>query len=174
MKIFLIVQPARDPIPDLAVRLGRVIKQYLARLALKAVDWIFCTGIRVGLMSLGTLLFTRFRGRQVGQDAFGNRYYEERRPRQRQGSLMKARRWVLYVGAADGSKVPPLWNAWLHHSSDEVPGDSPERYDWQKAHRPNLTGTALAYRPPGSALTPTASQDSNKDSNKGYESWQPR
>ena len=32
-------------------------------------------------MNLGTWLFTRLKGRLVGADAYGNAYYEERRPR---------------------------------------------------------------------------------------------
>ena len=32
-------------------------------------------------MNLGTWLFTWLKGRRVGADAFGNVYYEERRPR---------------------------------------------------------------------------------------------
>jgi hypothetical protein len=28
----------------------------------------------------------------------------------------KERRWVVYEGEVDGSRVPPEWHAWLHHT----------------------------------------------------------
>ncbi|MEM6906165.1 MAG: NADH:ubiquinone oxidoreductase subunit NDUFA12, partial [Pseudomonadota bacterium] len=37
------------------------------------------------------------------------------------------------------------------------------------AHKPNLTGTDLAYRPPGSVLTPATRPQVTGD----YEAWQP-
>jgi len=44
-----------------------------------------------------------------------------------------------------------------------------QRKPWQLPHRPNMTGTAQAYRPPGSTLAsghrPAATGD--------YEAWKP-
>ncbi len=31
------------------------------------------------------------------------------------------RRWVIYSGDAEASKVPPGWNGWLHHTVDVAP-----------------------------------------------------
>src|SRR2546428_271417 len=61
------------------------------------------------------------------------------------------RRWVVYNGYAEGSTVPPGWHGWIHHRVN----DPPDREDykpreWEKPHNPNLTGTPLAYHPPGS------------------------
>ncbi len=98
------------------------------------------------MATLGTILFTWWKGELVGSDEFGNRYYRER------GTPTRARRrrWVMYEGAPEASKVPPLWNAWLHHVADSPPDETPEaRPAWLKPHVPNLTGTAEAYRPPG-------------------------
>ena len=120
-------------------------------------------------MSLGILLFTRFRGAFVGKDEHGNRYYKERSPRQRSGTKQKERRWVLYDGYPDASKVPPLWNAWLHHTVDEAPDvNHVNQYDWQKPHLANMTGTAFAYRPPGSLLNRKP-----VNTTQDYEPWQP-
>jgi NADH:ubiquinone oxidoreductase subunit len=85
---------------------------------------------------IGTALFTRLRGRAVGTDAFGNRYFEEKsavRGRHR-------RRWVVYAGAIEGSSVPPEWHAWLHYTTDAPLSDA-NRLPWQKPHLPNRTGT---------------------------------
>ena len=40
---------------------------------------------------------------------------------------------------------------------------------WEQAHRPNLTGTYEAYRPPGSTLRPGAVKPP-----LDYEPWQPK
>jgi NADH:ubiquinone oxidoreductase subunit len=117
-------------------------------------------------MTMGTRLFTWLRGELVGQDAFGNRYFHERRPR----DPKRPKRWVLYNGAPEASKVPPEWHAWLHHMVAVPPrdGDRPVQ-PWQKAHLPNLTGTVLAYRPPGHTLKGGHRARSTGD----YEPWQP-
>lgn len=108
---------------------------------------------------LTVLLF----GTRVGVDEFGNRYYRER-----QATGRRERRWVLYRGPAEGSAVPPLWQAWLTHTTDQPPGDdTADRYPWQRPHRPNLTGTADAHRPPGSLLS-TAPR-----SPRPYQPWTP-
>ena len=75
-------------------------------------------------MTLGTRLLTWFRGEAVGTDSFGNRYYRERGSRKLRrggGRFSREKRWVIYQGEPEGSKVPPEWHAWLHHTVDEVP-----------------------------------------------------
>jgi NADH:ubiquinone oxidoreductase subunit len=114
-------------------------------------------------MSLGTLMFdwwykasfttwwqTYLKGEFVAADGAGNRYYQERRRAERVGPHWNRRkRWVIYVGEAEASNVPPDWNAWLQHTVVEAPKARGPRYDWQKDHEPNLTGSPDAYRPPG-------------------------
>jgi NADH:ubiquinone oxidoreductase subunit len=96
-------------------------------------------------MNIGTWLFTRRRGRQVGSDAMGNRYFEEKRL---DPGRPRVRRWVIYAGAPEASVVPPEWHAWLHYTT-EAPLPETGRKPWQKPHEPNATGTPLSYRPPG-------------------------
>jgi NADH:ubiquinone oxidoreductase subunit len=100
-------------------------------------------------MTFGTRLYTWLRGEQVGSDEFGNRYFRDKAGARRFAGR-REKRWVLYAGDPEASKVPPDWHAWLHHSVKEPPppGGLPKR-PWQKEHVPNLTGTAEAYRPPG-------------------------
>jgi NADH:ubiquinone oxidoreductase subunit len=95
--------------------------------------------------SLGTLLFTWRHGELVGRDEHGNRYYRDKR----QGNPKRARRWVVYEGPVEASRVPPEWHAWLHRYVDTPPKASRPRHSWEKEHVPNTTGTAEAYRPPG-------------------------
>ncbi len=98
------------------------------------------------MTTIGTRLFTWIKGDLVGEDEFGNRYYREKgRP-----TRARRRRWVIYEGEAEASKVPPGWHAWLHRVVDSPPDEATaDRLPWQKPHVPNLTGTAHAYRPPG-------------------------
>lgn len=113
-------------------------------------------------------LFTWRYGRDLaGHDQFGNRYY---RCKARPG-YKRERRWVIYEGTPDASKVPPEWHGWLHHQTDEIPDSDRDsfRRPWQKPHQPNLTGTNKAYRPPGHIL-----EGGKRDNATGdYEPWQP-
>ena len=100
-------------------------------------------------MHLGTLFYTRIMGEQVGVDEFSNRYYRSR-GRRLQG---RERRWVLYKGRVEASKVPPEWHAWLHHTTDAPLTENAVRArPWQKEHMPNPTGTRQAYLPGGHDL----------------------
>src|SRR5437773_9688075 len=77
----------------------------------------------------------------VGTDTYGNRYYRLRgdKPERRGGGRFgRDRRWVIYDGEPEGSKVPSEWHAWLHHMVDELPQPR-QRYPWEKDHQPNMT-----------------------------------
>jgi NADH:ubiquinone oxidoreductase subunit len=125
------------------------------------------------MTTIGTRFFTWLNGELVGTDQFGNRYYRERRRRKLRpggGFNSRERRWVVYNGEPEASRVPPLWHGWLHHTIDEVPSAaSPPAYPWQKEHVGNLTGTPLAYRPPGSVLRGGHRAPATGD----YEPWRP-
>ncbi len=121
---------------------------------------------------LGTRINTWLRGgKPVGSDRAGNRYYREKGGGNvHKDSLRKERRWVIYNGEPEASRVPAEWHAWMHHTSDQVPPPGgPPRRPWQKDHQPNLTGTAGAYRPPGHTL-----KGGHRDRATGdYEAWTP-
>jgi NADH:ubiquinone oxidoreductase subunit len=121
-------------------------------------------------MSIGTRLYTWLHGELVGSDGQGNRYFREKGGRLRDvGGLGCERRWVIYKGEVEGSKVPPVWHAWLHHTVEKAPsGETPTR-PWMKQHLPNLSGTALAYRPRGHELSGGHRAKATGD----YEPWRP-
>ena len=117
------------------------------------------------MATLGKLIKTWLTGIKVGEDNFGNRYY---RSKGRSG-YNRERRWVVYKGSSEPSKVPPEWHAWLHHITD-TPLTDKNRHSWQKEHVPNLSGTRAAYVPPGSTL-----RGGHRPRNTGdYESWTPK
>ncbi len=123
-------------------------------------------------MSIGTRIFTWLKGEQVGTDPQGNRYFRDRKKAVLQkgnGRYSRERRWVLYNGVAEASRVPAEWHAWLHHTMDDLPDASRPRHPWQKDHLPNLTGTPDAYRPPGSLMRGGHRQEAAGD----YEPWKP-
>lgn len=116
----------------------------------------------------GTRLAIWRYGRLVGEDAFGNRYYEQRKG---VGPLDRPRRMVTYRSMSEASQVPPEWHGWLHYTHDEPP--TAEQYaakPWQKPHKMNMTGTAEAWRPPGSILTAADRPKATGD----YKPWTPR
>jgi NADH:ubiquinone oxidoreductase subunit len=53
--------------------------------------------------SLGTTIVSRRTGEEVGRDEAGNVYFRHRKD--------PKRRWVIYEGSNDSSRVPPGWNA---------------------------------------------------------------
>jgi len=91
--------------------------------------------------TIGTAIYSWRNGREVGRDEAGNSYFEGKKG---------GRRWVMYGGANDVSRVPPEWYAWLTRQIDEVPEKSlPPAPKFLKPATPNRTGTAEAYRPSG-------------------------
>lgn len=95
--------------------------------------------------TIGTRIFTFLHGRLIGTDEFGNRYYEARRAKLHG----RNRRWVIYNGKPEPTKVPPHWHGWLHHTLERPIPEAAHRYGWQKGHLPNLTGTLMRYLPRG-------------------------
>ena len=116
------------------------------------------------LSQLGTRLDTLMHGAVVGTDAFGNRYYRGRKT----PAGVRERRWVVYVGEPEASKVPAEWHIWLHHMAD-APLPESSRKVWQKQHIPNRTGTRDAYVP-----SACVAQGGKRPKATGdYDAWQP-
>ncbi len=108
----------------------------------------------------GTRWYTFRRGRLIGADQAGNRYYRDDR---------SGRRWVIYNGLVEASKVPPDWHAWLHAMRPDPPARPAPAPRWRKPHLPNMTGTPRAWRPQGSLLTQAQRPAATGD----YQPWQP-
>ena len=107
-------------------------------------------------------------GKQVGEDGQGNVYYVQRKG---VGPLGVPRRWVVYKSYAESSQIPPEWHGWMHHTVDTLPtGETYHPRPWQKPHLANMTGTAKAYRPSGSLLSPSGKRAASASD---YEAWKP-
>jgi len=115
--------------------------------------------------TLNTRFYTWRKGERVGEDEFGNVYYQGGKDAEG-----RTRRWVIFNGYSDASTIPSGWHGWMHHRVDVPP--SKEDYhprEWQKPHRPNMTGTAAAYRPHGSMYNPENRPVVTGD----YDAWTP-
>ncbi|MCE2522022.1 MAG: NADH:ubiquinone oxidoreductase subunit NDUFA12 [Rhodobacteraceae bacterium] len=109
--------------------------------------------------TLGTQLYTRLRGQPVGQDGNGNKFYQ---------NADGSRRWVIYDGEMEASRVSPEWHGWLHHTFRLPPTEDPfPKRSWQKPHVENLTGTEDAYAPVGSLRSGEATAKAD------YVAWKP-
>lgn len=119
--------------------------------------------------TLGTRFYTWRRGQFVGTDEFGNRYYRALGPLIDR-SVGPERRWVIYNGDMDASRVPPGWRGWLCHNFERPPSEEPYTpHEWEKPFVPNMTGTVMAYRPSGSMLSTGKRPSATGD----YVPWSP-
>ena len=88
--------------------------------------------------TLGTRVQTFFYGKYVGKDENGNKYYQSK----------SGKRWVIYKDEIDASKIPIEWYSWIHFTKNKIENfHDLKKYDWQKPHLSNQTGTKNAYHP---------------------------
>ncbi len=106
-------------------------------------------------------LWSRFNNKCIGHDEYDNKYFESKKT----DYLGKKARYVVYKDAADPSTIPPVFHAWLHHLSNEIP-KSARGFTWQKNHMPNLTGTELRY-------SPCTLGNKRSRISSDYQSWKP-
>ncbi|MCB1332507.1 MAG: NADH:ubiquinone oxidoreductase subunit NDUFA12 [Roseivivax sp.] len=109
--------------------------------------------------TLNTQIYTRRKGQKVGEDEQGNVFYQ---------TADGKRRWVIFNGETEASRVSADWHGWLHHTFQEPPTKAPMAHkSWEKPHLENLTGTTLAYAPAGSIRRQVPAE------RRDYEAWQP-
>ncbi|MDG2533831.1 NADH:ubiquinone oxidoreductase subunit NDUFA12 [Sphingomonas sp. HITSZ_GF] len=114
--------------------------------------------------TFGTWMGLRGKTR-VGEDHLGNVYYEGGKD-----PNGITRRWVIYNGSNDASRVPPEWFSWLHHQIDSAPDQAlPAAKAWEIPGEVNLTGSQLAYRPSGALEKGGRRAAATGD----YEAWTP-
>jgi NADH:ubiquinone oxidoreductase subunit len=109
--------------------------------------------------TLNTQLFTWRKGVKVGEDDAGNMFYETKD---------SVKRWVIFNGESEATRVNPDWHGWLHHTWNDPPNKTPLTHKaWEKPHQANLTGTVMAHAPAGSI------RQSRPQSHRDYEAWAP-
>lgn len=109
--------------------------------------------------TFNTQFYTWRKGKSVGEDSQGNKFYQ---------TADGKRRWVIFNGEAEASRVDPDWHGWLHHTFDQSPSDTPMAHKpWEKPHQENRTGSSLAYAPAGSIRRADPAPRAD------YEAWTP-
>ncbi|SPF82061.1 NADH:ubiquinone oxidoreductase subunit NDUFA12 [Pseudoprimorskyibacter insulae] len=109
--------------------------------------------------TLNTQIYTARHGVKVGEDEQGNIFYQTKDGK---------RRWVIYNGEVEASRIGADWHGWLHHTFKDAPTETPMAHKpWEKPHVENMTGSALAYAPAGSIR-----RESPAD-RRDYEAWSP-
>lgn len=116
------------------------------------------------MTAITTRIYTSLYGQLVGTDEFGNKYYTEKKA----AKSGRTKRWVVYNGMAEPSKIPAEWHGWMHYTLD-APITGRKDYAWEKPHQPNLTGTTGAYLPPGHLAKGAHRAPTTSD----YEPWKP-
>mmetsp|Transcript_26628 Transcript_26628/g.23596 ORF Transcript_26628/g.23596 Transcript_26628/m.23596 type:complete len:190 (+) Transcript_26628:49-618(+) len=88
----------------------------------------------------------------VGQDQFGNKYYEDF-----DVELSNSRRWVemsdyfLPLGGIKGDRVPSPWHGWLSRQYDDLPSEGGfVKHHYMKEHTENLSDDPRHHKPLGS------------------------
>ena len=61
------------------------------------------------------LLFAK----NIGSDQYGNKYFIKKNLSPKNN--YRERRFVVYSGIVEASKVPQEWNAWIHHMTNDIP-----------------------------------------------------
>jgi NADH:ubiquinone oxidoreductase subunit len=112
--------------------------------------------------TIGTRFMTWWKGKLIGEDEFGNRYFQDKNG---------PRRWVIYAGRPEASAVPADWHGWLHKTVEHPPvGDHrPKQPEFGIDHQANPTGTVAAQFPAGSMNEGGKRQGTSGD----YEAWSP-
>ena len=103
--------------------------------------------------TVGTFIYTLLKGKLVGKDQFGNKYYSNSKDK---------KRWVIYKNEIDATKIPNEWYSWMHFTNNKIEKDhNLKKFNWQKPHMPNQTGSINSYHP----------NKNNAEINKKYKSW---
>jgi NADH:ubiquinone oxidoreductase subunit len=103
------------------------------------------------------LIKSFFFGTFKGCDDLGNKYYFLKKNTKK--------RWVIFKGIEDPTKIPPQWYNWIHNIEDNPISDD-TFYDWQtKNHKPNMTGTVARFSP--------IKTNQHAKHKSGYSPWRP-
>ena len=102
--------------------------------------------------------YSRFFAKKEGIDDYGNIYYSKKN--KSAINNYRERRWVIYNGEIEASKVPQQWNAWLHHVISSIPSNRTKKEKWMKKHLPNKKRNVNL-------------QKAKKFAKKNYDSWDP-
>ena len=112
--------------------------------------------------NIGTILYSFLKGKKVGQDKIGNKFYVHKNN--------ENKKWVLYKYIVDPTSLDVKWQIWLTTANSNAPLSIEENnFKWQKDKQPNLTGTINSYHP---KININKSKKDIKNENKNS-TWSP-
>lgn len=103
---------------------------------------------------LSSLIYAKLFGQYVGSDIYNNQYYVITRTGQQ-------KRWVIYNGIYDPSKIPVEWHRWLHFNQALIP------INYSQKWIPNVTGTHFIQN------SITSIENIPQSALRCYENWSP-
>ena len=68
-------------------------------------------------------------------------------PRSKYYKSKKDERWVVYSNNIEATKISSDWFLWMHRTINKIPDGKEIKYDWQKKHMENQTGTRNSFKP---------------------------
>ena len=63
-------------------------------------------------MNIISQILIRFSSELIGEDQYRNKYYSQKKT---------GKRYVIFNGKVEASKIPPMWHAWLHKIISKPP-----------------------------------------------------
>lgn len=96
------------------------------------------------MMKFLVRIYLNFAGTKVGVDDYGNKYFELKRT----DSFGRKKRYCLYNGKPEASKISPEWFPFMHYqieASDVI--KNRKQYKWQRNALPDLTLSEIKYLP---------------------------
>lgn len=118
------------------------------------------------MIDLKVYILSVFSGKLIGKDEFGNRYYESKKV----DRYNKKRRWVLYNGEPEASKIPSGWHSWIHYKTDLLNTNLNLEHNWEKNHQENQTKNFINEKPKIKNIFLNKKRDS---SIKFFQPWKP-
>ena len=95
-------------------------------------------------MKLLVSIYLQLFGNKVGEDEYGNQFFELKRV----DYLGRRKRYCLYKGSPEASKISPEWHPFMHYQIDAKDVKTTFRqYKWQKPYVPDTTLSQNKYLP---------------------------
>ena len=106
-----------------------------------AGKWVTLT---LFMMKFLLRIYLFFRSTKVGGDQYGNQYFEAKRT----DSFGRKKRFCLYSGRPEASKISPEWHLFMHYQVEAKDVKTNyKQHKWQKPFVPDITLTEVKYLP---------------------------
>jgi len=89
-------------------------------------------------------IYLFFCGTKIGIDQYGNQYFEVKRT----DSFGRKKRFCLYNGTPEASKISPEWHLFMHYQIEAKDVKTNyKQHKWQKPFVPDITLSDAKYLP---------------------------